>query len=103
MNRPANLKTFRWQLTPPIPAELSRSLQHINPIMRQILFTRGLTSETEIAAFLEGRYFKMADPFLLAGMDKAVERIERAIKDDERIVVYGDFDADGVTSTSVTE
>jgi len=99
MNRSANLKTFRWQLTPPIPAELSRSLQHINPIMRQILFTRGLTSETEIAAFLEGRYFKMADPFLLAGMDKAVERIERAIKDDERIVVYGDFDADGVTST----
>lgn len=50
-------------------------------------------------AFLDRRYLAEDDPFLLADMDRAVERIGQAITNDERIIVYGDFDADGVTAT----
>lgn len=67
--------------------------------MLQILYNRKLTDEAHIQAFLEGRYTETDDPFLLPDMEAAVARIEQAIERDERIVVYGDFDADGVTST----
>lgn len=67
--------------------------------MLQILYNRKLTDEARIQAFLEGRYTETDDPFLLPDMEAAVARIEQAIERDERIVVYGDFDADGVTST----
>ena len=63
------------------------------------MYNRGLTEPAQVQAFLEGRYLENSDPFLLAGMNQAVERISRAISDDELIVVYGDFDADGVTAT----
>lgn len=65
----------------------------------QILYNRQLTDEAHIQAFLEGRYLESDDPFLLPDMEAAVSRIDQAIKNDERVAVYGDFDADGVTST----
>jgi single-stranded-DNA-specific exonuclease len=71
----------------------------IHPVLRQILHNRGLSHPADVQAFLENRYLPSRDPFQLADMDRAVERIVRAIKTDEMIVVYGDFDADGVTST----
>jgi single-stranded-DNA-specific exonuclease len=58
-----------------------------------------MRDEAHIQAFLEGRYLESDDPFLLPDMDKAVARIEQAIEREEQIVVYGDFDADGVTAT----
>jgi single-stranded-DNA-specific exonuclease len=67
--------------------------------MLQLLYNRGLTDEAKIQAFLEGRYLQADDPFLLPDMEQAVLRIEEAIARDERIFVYGDFDADGVTAT----
>lgn len=63
------------------------------------MFNRGLHAPAEIQAFLEKRYLSARDPFLLADMDQAVARILRAVHADEVIAVYGDFDADGVTST----
>jgi single-stranded-DNA-specific exonuclease len=65
----------------------------------QTLYNRGISEPPRIQAFLEGRYLENTDPFLLPEMDKAVARIQQAIAQDEMIVVYGDFDADGVTST----
>lgn len=67
--------------------------------MLQLLYNRQLTDEAHIQAFLEGRYLESDDPFLLPDMELAVARIEQAVERGERIVVYGDFDADGVTST----
>jgi single-stranded-DNA-specific exonuclease len=74
-------------------------LGDVSPVLLQVLYNRGLVEPGEIQAFLDGRYLESTDPFLLSDMDKAVARIEQAITNDERIVVYGDFDADGVTST----
>ena len=74
-------------------------LGHLPPVMLQVLYNRKLTDEAHIQAFLEGHYLETDDPFLLPDMEAAVARIQQAIERDERIVVYGDFDADGVTST----
>ena len=99
MNRPETLRPTRWKIAPPVPAEIGRRLSDLSPILLQVLYNRGLTDPAHIQAFLEGRYLEKDDPFLLPDMEMAVARIEQAIAHDERIVVYGDFDADGVTAT----
>ena len=72
----------------------------LHPLLLQILYNRGVTDEEDVDAFLTGR-IRFDDPFRLLGMVEAVERIRRAIKFGEPIVVYGDFDADGVTATAL--
>ena len=99
MVRPESIRKNRWQVAPTIPPEIEIQLDQFHPILSQILYNRGLTEAAQIQAFLEGRYLENSDPFLLAGMDQAVERIRTALVEDEIIVVYGDFDADGVTAT----
>lgn len=98
-NRPASIPYKRWQVAPVMPTSLRQSLSDIPPVLSQILYNRGLTDKAHIQAFLAGRYLESTDPFRLQDMDKAVTRIEQAIQRGENIVVYGDFDADGVTST----
>ncbi len=66
--------------------------------MRRILLSRGCRTQEEITAFLECQY-SLHDPMLLTDMAPAVERIRRALADGERILVFGDYDCDGVTST----
>lgn len=99
MQRPKHLPANRWQIAPIIPSELCQKHSHLHPILSQVLYNRGLVEASEIQAFLEGHYLLSDDPFLLLDMDKAVARIGQAIKNEEMIAVYGDFDADGVTST----
>ncbi|MFN2135429.1 MAG: single-stranded-DNA-specific exonuclease RecJ [Candidatus Promineifilaceae bacterium] len=99
MVRPESIRKKRWLVAPAMPTAAAKQLDHIHPILRQVLYNRGLEDPAHVQAFLEGRYLSSVDPFLLADMDKAVARVGRAIEDDELIVVYGDFDADGVTST----
>lgn len=67
--------------------------------LAMLLEIRGVNKEEEIRDLLSGG--QLSDPFLMKDMDKAVERIRRAIDDFEKIAVYGDYDADGVTATSI--
>jgi len=97
--RPETLRANRWKIASPVRPDLRQRLSHLHPVLLQLLYNRGLTAEAQIQAFLEGRYLQADDPFLLPDMEKAVARIEEAIARDERIIVYGDFDADGVTAT----
>ena len=99
MNRPESLPVKRWQVAPAIPHKLQRETAHRSQIIVQVLYNRGIARSQEIEAFLDRRYLKKTDPLLLPDMDKAVARIRQAIDDDEMVVVYGDFDADGVTAT----
>ncbi len=99
MVRPENIRKNKWQVAPVIPPVVRKKLDQYHPILSQILYNRGLTEPAEVQAFLDGRYLEEMDPMLLAGMEQAVDRIRQAIDDDELIVVYGDFDADGVTAT----
>ena len=66
----------------------------------QLLWSRGVRAPDEVEAFLAG-VARVDNPFRMAGMNEAVERIRRAIRTGERIAVYGDFDADGVTATAL--
>ncbi|MHB0856898.1 MAG: single-stranded-DNA-specific exonuclease RecJ [Anaerolineae bacterium] len=70
----------------------------LHPLLARVLYGRKIDSVEQIRAFLstEGT---LADPFRMAGMQVAVSRLGRAIKDGEAIVVYGDYDADGVSAT----
>lgn len=101
MQRPESLRPYRWIVAPKVPPDspLSANGDGIHPVLRQILYNRGLTHPAEVQAFLENRYLASRDPYELADMDRAVERIVKAIESGESMVVYGDFDADGVTST----
>lgn len=72
----------------------------IPPLLAMMLDIRGITKEEDVINFLqENKDF--SDPFLMKDMDKAVERITTAVENGEKICVYGDYDADGVTSTSL--
>ena len=66
-----------------------------------MLFERGIKDETSLKKFLEPSLEDLHDPYLLHDMDKAVDRIRQAIERGELILVYGDYDADGMTSASI--
>jgi single-stranded-DNA-specific exonuclease len=99
MNYPESLRPSRWIVEPVVSKSLQQEMTHIHPILLQVLYNRGLSDAGQIKAFLGGHYPYSDDPFLLPDMDAAITRIGQAIENEETIAVYGDFDADGVTST----
>ncbi len=80
--------------------KLSKSLD-ISPITAQILINRGIENETEANLFLNCTLFDLPSPYLMKGMEKAIERIKKALEDKEKVAIYGDYDVDGVTSTAL--
>ncbi len=99
MNRPENLRNNRWQIAPQAHFEEPEKIDRYHPVLLQVLYNRRLITAGEISSFLNRKYHLDRDPFQLADMDKAIKRIRQAVEGDEMIVVYGDFDADGVTAT----
>ncbi len=73
----------------------------IRPVVAQILVNRGITTTEAARQFFQCDLGDIHDPFLMLGMDRAVARIQRALKNKESIVVYGDYDADGQTATAL--
>lgn len=76
--------------------------ENLQPLTAQILYHKGIIhTENDLKSFLSTDLSDLHDPYLLNDMDKAVARIRQAIEDNELILVYGDYDADGMTSTSI--
>jgi single-stranded-DNA-specific exonuclease len=73
----------------------------VSPVVAHLLVNRGLKDPAEARCFLEPDLGRLHDPGLLPDMEKAVQRVRRALTNQERILVYGDYDADGVTATSL--
>ena len=73
----------------------------ITPLVAQLLVNRGIETVDEGKTFLYPTYVDLHSPFDMADMDKAVERIRTAIKNGEKICIYGDYDADGTTATAL--
>ncbi len=90
----------RWDIAPLVSVRQRERAAHIHPLLVQVLFNRGVTEPEEIDAFLRGRA-RFDDPFRMKGIPEAVARIRAALRTAEPMVVYGDFDADGVTSTAL--
>lgn len=74
---------------------------NLQPRIIELLNKRGIRTEEQLAEFLSDKPQKTYDPFLLRNMEAGVDLILSAIEDNERICIYGDYDADGITSTSV--
>ena len=91
--------TKRWQPIKHMPPEVDKALSEFPAYIRQLLFLRGIENAEAARAFLENRAFTPTDPFLLSGMDSVVERLRRAVVNQEPIAIYGDYDVDGVTAT----
>lgn len=73
----------------------------IDKLIARILVNRGIVDDEKIAIFLEPNRTNFYDPYLLNDMDKAVNRIIKAINNKEKIIIYGDYDVDGITSITV--
>ncbi|AJQ27825.1 single-stranded-DNA-specific exonuclease RecJ [Pelosinus fermentans] len=92
-----------WQVMPKnknLRQELSNTLG-ISDIIAQVLINRGIVDTDTANDFLSGGIEKLADPYLLKGMEKAVARIAEAITHKQKIIVYGDYDVDGITSSAL--
>ncbi len=80
--------------------ELTESLS-VSPIIATLLFQRGIRTFEQARDFFRPDLSKLYDPFLMADMEKAVVRLEKAIRDKEKILIYGDYDVDGTTSVAM--
>lgn len=94
---------FRWSPAPAQPslcAQLAQQLS-ISPLLAQCLLNRNLAEPQLISGFLEPRLKQLSDPFLLPGMLAAVNRLYQAREQGECLVIFGDYDVDGVTATAL--
>lgn len=93
----------RWQTSCPETSVIQKLTEahQLDDLTARLLALRGLTTPEEAESFLHSRQDSFHDPYLMKDMKKAVERIRYAVKHQEFIRIYGDYDADGVTSTSL--
>jgi len=94
---------MRWNYTPVHAASVA-DLAHTagtTPVVAELLLRNGLTESGPAARFLAPTLATLGDPFLLANLDAAVERLLRALRGKERVTVLGDYDVDGVCSTTI--
>src|SRR6266853_981881 len=94
----------QWVVHPRADLERARQLARALGVplaAAQVLVNRGVADAADAQSFLDPSLDQLHDPFLLKGLDRAVERIERAVRDGETILIFGDYDVDGITSTFV--
>jgi single-stranded-DNA-specific exonuclease len=92
-----------WQICPAEPWQGKSLLKElgISPLTAQILLNRGISGPDEARCFLQPALSDLPDPFSLKDMDKAVNRIAEALRREERITLFGDYDVDGTTATAL--
>lgn len=97
------MKSPIWQISPidePLVQQLQDALQ-IDPVFCNLLVQRGITTLEAAQHFFRPKWEDLHDPFLMRDMDRAVERLDQALKSGERILLYGDYDVDGTTSVAL--
>src|SRR5690606_40320231 len=98
--------TYRWNYSTLSDDQINRKNKlakeiYINPVLAELLISKGFYSKEEAIKFLYPSLDDLHDPFLLPDMDKAILRIEKAIGNKERILIYGDYDVDGTTAVAL--
>ena len=96
----------KWNYQPPSQDVLNQrnklvSEMGLNPVIALLLVQRGLTTAQEVKRFFRPSLSNLHDPFLMPDMEKAVQRLNKALGDKERILIYGDYDVDGTTAVSL--
>lgn len=97
------MKEKKWVVAKPAkgPVEKISAKLGILPITAGLLVNRGINSTQDAEAFLCASLSDLPSPFLMKGMEEAVERLCRCVRKKEKIAVYGDYDVDGITATSL--
>ena len=94
----------RWVVKPqgdPATVEALASALRIPPVLANLLVQRGIDTEEKAHSFFNPQLSDLHDPFLMKDMDRAVERVEAAVRNQEKIMVYGDYDVDGTTAVAL--
>jgi single-stranded-DNA-specific exonuclease len=90
-----------WIVPPKLDDQDVAELSHLKPLHQQILINRGLTTKDEIEAFFNSSEGELQEPSSIPDMESAISRLHQAREQAERLVIYGDYDADGVTATAL--
>jgi len=94
-----------WNIKPSPDAmdtlNLSKALGNINPVFAKLLLQRGIKTYEEARSFFRPNLLNMHNPFLMTGMDEAVARVNKAIEEGEKLLIYGDYDVDGTTAVAL--
>jgi len=96
----------KWNFRTPTEEELHKrdmlsEQLDLNPVISLLLVQRGLSSVEEVNGFFKPSLSDLHDPFLMPDMDKAVKRLNRALGNKEKILIYGDYDVDGTTAVAL--
>ena len=98
------MKKMRWRMRPlpkaSVVEELRREI-NVRPFIAQLLAQRGIKSFDEAQTFFTPNLDQLHDPFLMAGLSNSVDRILEAIENQERVLIYGDYDVDGTSSVAL--
>lgn len=102
MRLSARMQKKQWHIFPAQPksAELVEELK-ISPLLAQILYNRQIQTSEQAKTFLNPKLSDLIEPELMPGIKPAVDRIEKAIKEKQKITIYGDYDVDGITAVSI--
>lgn len=92
-----------WKVRPHDQALVASigKVNDVSPVVAQLLASRGITDRDQIAEFLDKPFQNLRAPLLLPGVDVASDRIFEAIQKGEKVCIYGDYDADGMTATAI--
>jgi len=93
---------MRWLIKSKPPKTFFQKISSYPPLLLHLFYHRGLRDRETIDKFLQPDFLRdLYDPFLMKGMDLAVKRIFQAIKNQEKVVIYGDYDADGICAAAI--
>ena len=97
---------YKWEYQTPTHNDIEEANKlakdiNISPVLAQLLVNRGINSATEAKKFFHPQLNELHDPFLMNDMDVAVDRLNEAMGRKERIMIYGDYDVDGVTAVAL--
>jgi single-stranded-DNA-specific exonuclease len=98
------MKNVPWIAGPaPDPQVVKRLVDDagLSPLVASLLVRRGITTREDAIMFIHPEYSELHNPALMADMLKAAERLQSAVEDGERILVYGDYDVDGTTAVAL--
>ncbi len=93
--------TRRWLIREPLETSIGLSNLRLPPLFERILLARGLADAPSIKQFCEPKLTDLHNPALLPNADSAAERLVTAVRNDESIAIYGDYDVDGITATAI--
>ncbi|HNV96799.1 MAG TPA: single-stranded-DNA-specific exonuclease RecJ [bacterium] len=92
----------KWKLAESILDDLIKEFPDLSPVILQLLHNRGIKTQEQIDEFFNADFISdICDPYVLIDMERAVKRIFEAVEKNEKVLIYGDYDADGVTSSTL--